>query len=97
MRLLLENVQAGARDSSRLERLDQSRFVHDFAARRVDEESRGFEHGEFTGADAKAKTFGMLLIEYHAAKSDFQLSAGGSPAVGNVLRVSCPAAARASG
>ncbi|HMD50388.1 MAG TPA: histidine kinase [Bryobacteraceae bacterium] len=55
------------------------------------------DNGEFTGADAKAKTFGMLLIEYHAAKSDFQLSAGGSPAVGNVLRVSCPAAARASG
>ena len=55
------------------------------------------DNGEFAGADAKTKTFGRLLIEYHAAKSDFQLNAGGSPNEGNVLRVSCPATARASG
>ena len=55
------------------------------------------DNGEFVASGAPAKTFGMLLMEYHAAKSNFQLSAGGSPGEGNVLRVTCPAAAGASG
>jgi signal transduction histidine kinase len=52
------------------------------------------DNGEFLNAQENAKPLGLLLIEYHAAKSDFKLSAGGSAAEGNVLRVSCPAAPR---
>jgi signal transduction histidine kinase len=55
------------------------------------------DNGEFASGGGQTKTLGMLLMEYHAAKSNFQLSSGGSPGEGNVLRVSCPAAARASG
>ena len=55
------------------------------------------DNGEFASGGGQTKTLGMLLMEYHAAKSNFQLSAGGSPGEGNVIRVSCPAAAGASG
>jgi len=55
------------------------------------------DNGEFVSGGGQTKTLGMLLVEYHAAKSNFQFSTGGSPGEGNMLCVSCPAAGRASG
>ncbi len=47
------------------------------------------DNGTFQDSDAAAKPLATLLIEYHAAKSQFELTRNGSPGEGNLLRASC--------
>jgi signal transduction histidine kinase len=49
------------------------------------------DNGTFQDYEAAPKPLGTLLIEYHAAKSQFELTRNGSPGQGNLLRATCPA------
>jgi hypothetical protein len=50
-RLKRETVEARARDPARFQRLDQRLFIHDLAARRVDQQRAGLHEAEFALAD----------------------------------------------
>jgi signal transduction histidine kinase len=50
------------------------------------------DNGTFQASQAAGKPLGMLLMEYHAARANFDLTRSGSPGQGNTLRASCPAA-----
>jgi signal transduction histidine kinase len=49
------------------------------------------DNGAFQDSEASSKPLRTLLIEYHAAKSQFELNSNGSPGEGNLLRATCPA------
>jgi signal transduction histidine kinase len=49
------------------------------------------DNGAFQDADGSEKPLGTLLIEYYAAKSQFELSRNGSADNGNLLRATSPA------
>jgi signal transduction histidine kinase len=51
------------------------------------------DNGTFQPANSVGKPLGVLLMEYHAARANFDLSRGGSPGNGNILRASCAAGA----
>jgi len=50
------------------------------------------DNGAFQPSHSAGKPLGMLLMEYHAARANFELTRSGSPGQGNTLRASCPAA-----
>ena len=53
------------------------------------------DNGTFQPPNSTGKALGVLLMEYHAARANFDLSRGGSPGNGNSLRASCAAGDRA--
>ena len=50
------------------------------------------DNGTFEPSNSVGKPLRTLLMEYHAARADFDLSRSGSPGNGNMLRATCPAA-----
>jgi len=50
------------------------------------------DNGSFQPSSSVGKPLGTLLMEYHAARANFDLLSTGSPGQGNTLRAVCPAA-----
>ncbi len=50
------------------------------------------DNGTFEASTSVRKPLGVLLMEYHAARANFDLVRSGSRAGGNMLRATCPSA-----